>query len=117
MAAADIALAASGTVSLELAAARTPMIIAYDMNWLSRQIIRHMLLTDTVTLVNLVSETRRVPEYLGERCQPNLIAQALTEVQADPTAQLQALDLTMERLGRGGEAPGLRAARAVLARL
>jgi lipid-A-disaccharide synthase len=117
MARADIALAASGTVSLELAAARTPMVIAYDMNWFSRQIISRMLLTDTVTLVDLVSDTRVVPEFLGADCQPDRIAAALLAVQSDPTAQLAALDLTMDRLGRGGDAPGLRAARAVLARL
>lgn len=117
MAAGDVAVAASGTVSLELAAARTPMVIAYDMNWISRRIISRMLLTDTVTLVNLVSETRVVPEFIGADCTPDAIGAALTEVVADPTAQLAALDLTMKRLGRGGEAPGLRAARAVLARL
>jgi lipid-A-disaccharide synthase len=117
MARADIALAASGTVSLELAAVRTPMVIAYDMNWISRQIIRRMLLTDTVTLVNLVSDTRVVPEFIGANCQYDQIAAALLAVQSDPTAQLAALDLTMDRLGRGGDAPGLRAARAVLARL
>lgn len=114
MASADLALAASGTVSLELAAARTPMVIAYDMNWLSRQIIGRMLLTDTVTLVNLVSETRSVPEFIGGACQPDAIADALKAVRAAPDAQLHALDTTMTRLGRGGEAPGLRAARAVL---
>lgn len=117
MACADVALAASGTVSLELAAARTPMVIAYDMSWLSRQIISRMLLTDTVTLVNLVSDTRVVPEFIGTNCQPTPIADALRAVHADPTAQTTALDLTMERLGRGGQAPGLRAAKAVLARL
>ncbi|WP_375281754.1 lipid-A-disaccharide synthase [Pseudooctadecabacter sp.] len=117
MARADLALAASGTVSLELAAARTPMVIAYDMNWISRQIISRMLLTDTVTLVNLVSETRIVPEFIGKDCQPSLIAEALRDVAAAPQAQLSALDLTMTRLGQGGDAPGLRAARAVLARL
>lgn len=117
MAFADAALAASGTVSLELAAARTPMVIAYDMNWISRQIISRMLLTDTVTLVNLVSETRVVPEYIGQACQPDPIAHALSDVINTPTAQLNALDLTMKRLDKGGDPPGLRAARAVLSRL
>ena len=117
MASADVALAASGTVSLELAAVRTPMVIAYDMSWLSRQIISRMLLTDTVTLVNLVSETRVVPEFIGADCTPAPIANALLDVLANPNAQFAALDVTMERLGRGGDAPGLRAARAVLARL
>ena len=112
--AADAALAASGTVSLELAAAGTPMVIAYDMAWLSRQIIGRMLRIDTVTLVNLVSETRVVPEFLGPRCRAELIAPAVLGLIDDPGAQAAALEITMERLGRGGEAPGLRAARAVL---
>ncbi|RNF33737.1 lipid-A-disaccharide synthase [Paracoccus methylarcula] len=116
-AAADLALAASGTVSLELAANRTPMVIGYDMAPISRLIVGMMLRTDTVTLVNLVSETRTVPEFLGRECQPGPMALALQTALEDMTArkaQLDAMDLTMERLGKGGEAPGLRAARSVL---
>ena len=112
--AADVALAASGTVSLELAAAGTPMVIGYRMAWLTMQIMRRMALVDTVTLVNLVSDTRVVPEFLGEACTPAALAVALDRVMADPAPQLAAERLTMERLGQGGEAPGLRAARAVL---
>ena len=112
--AADIALAASGTVSLELAASRTPMVIAYDMSPLSRFIISRMMLVDTVTLVNLVSETCAVPEFIGKACQPEAIVQGIEDVIAAPDAQRAAMDLTMERLGRGGKAPGLRAAKAVL---
>ena len=77
--AADVALAASGTVSLELAANDTPMVIAYDMGWLSRQIIGRMLITDTVTLVNLVTDTRVIPEFIGKNCRADLIATALLE--------------------------------------
>lgn len=111
------ALAASGTVSLELAANRVPMVIGYDMNWLSRWLIGRLLKVDTVTLVNLVSDTREVPEFLGPRCRPDLIAPALAGIIADgPARQAQqsAMDLTMQRLGQGGEPPGLRAARSVL---
>ncbi|MEM6895958.1 MAG: lipid-A-disaccharide synthase [Pseudomonadota bacterium] len=117
LAAADLALAASGTISLELAAAGTPMVIAYDMNWLSRQIIKRKLLIDTVTLVNLVSETRAVPEFIGRECRPEAIARGLDDVLARPETQLSALERTMARLGEGAEAPGLRAARSVLAHL
>ncbi len=113
-AAADAALAASGTVSLELAASDTPMVIAYDMNWISRQIIGRMLKVDTVTLVNLVSDTRTVPEFIGKECQPGPIAEAVLQVLDDPGDQRAAMQTTMERLGKGGEAPGLRAAKAVL---
>lgn len=112
--AADVALAASGTVSLELAAAQTPMVIAYDMAPLSRFIISRMVRVDTVTLVNLVSETRSVPEFIGKACEPARIAPAVAQVMENPEPQRTAMALTMQRLGQGGEAPGLRAARAVL---
>ncbi len=113
-AAADVAVAASGTVSLELAAAGTPMVIAYDMNWLSRQIIGRMLRVDSVTLVNLVSETRVVPEFIGANCQPKPIAAAVLASLDAPDDQMQAMAFTMNRLGRGGLPPGERAAQAVL---
>jgi lipid-A-disaccharide synthase len=115
--AADVAIAASGTVSLELAASATPMVIAYDMNRLTRSLIKRMLRIDTVTLVNLVSDSRHVPEFINQECQPEPIAQAALRVLDAPEAQRQAMAVTMERLGAGGEAPGMRAARAVLARL
>ena len=116
-AAADLSLAASGTVSLELAAQATPMVIAYNLNWLTHQIAQRMVKLDTVTLVNLVSETRAVPECLLNDCRPEKIATALAQVAENPDAQREAMTVTMERLGRGGEAPGLRAARAVLERM
>ncbi len=113
-AAADAALAASGTVSLELAAADTPMVVAYDMGLVSRAIIQRMLVTDSVNLVNLVSETRVVPEFIGTQCKPGPIADALCTVLDDPEPQRAAMAVTMDRLGRGGPPPGRRAARAVL---
>lgn len=115
--AADVALAASGTVSLELAAAGTPMVVAYDMNWISRALIARMLKIDTVTLVNIVTGTHAVPEFLGQACRPGPIAAALLSLLEDAdarAAQIAAGAETMRRLGQGGEAPGLRAARAVL---
>ncbi len=116
-AAADAALAASGTVSLELAAAGTPMVIGYRMNPVSEALISRLMRVDTVTLVNLVSETRAVPEFLGPACRPEALAPALQGLlRPGPAreAQLAAMALTMDRLGASGEAPGLRAARSVL---
>jgi len=112
--AADIALAASGTVSLELAASQTPMVIAYDMNWITRQIVNRMLMIDTVTLVNIVSETRHIPEFIGAECIPADIAKGILSVLENPQGQKAAMALTMKRLGQGSEPPGLRAAKAVL---
>ena len=119
-AAATLALAASGTVSLELAANRVPMVIAHDFNRLTWWLMKRAALIDTVTLVNIVSETRAVPEFLGPACQPAPIAAALDRLLTDPAAraaQDNAANLTMSRLGEGGEPPGLRAARSVLAHL
>lgn len=118
--AATAALAASGTVSLELAASGTPMVIAYDMSWLSWQIISRMMKIDTVTLVNLVAEQKAVPEFLGPACLPGPVGTAFARLMSVPSErmrQAEALELTMRRLGRGGEAPGLRAAKSVLAQV
>ena len=116
--AADVAIAASGTVSLELAANACPMVIAYDMHPVTLWLMRRMAQVDTVTLVNLVSETRVVPEFFGQNCRAARIAPALSRLLTDPQAQAaqrEAMAVTMVRLGQGGEAPGLRAARSVLA--
>ena len=115
--AADAALAASGTVSLELAAAGVPMVIAYRFNALTWMLIRRLVRIDTATLVNLVSDTRAVPEFIGENCRPEKIAPALAELLSGGplrAAEAAAMAKTMDRLGRGGEPPGLRAARSVL---
>lgn len=114
---ANAALAASGTVSLELAAHGCPMVIAYDMHPVTLWLMQRMAKIDTVTLVNLVSETRVIPEFIGKNCRADLIAPALLGVLDDPIRQSQAMQVTMDRLGRGGEDPGLRAARSVVAHL
>jgi lipid-A-disaccharide synthase len=119
-AAADVALAASGTVSLELAANACPMVIAYRLHPISFWLMRRAALIDTVTLVNLVSETRAVPEFLGPDCLAERIAPALLELMHPGPArqaQMDAMTLTMQRLGQGGGPPGLRAARSVLSAL
>jgi lipid-A-disaccharide synthase len=117
-AASSAALAASGTVSLELAAAGTPMVIAYDGNPVTAFIVRRLVRIDTATLVNLVTETRAVPEFLFENCTAERITPAVRSLLADPAAaagQRAAAARAMDLLGRGSESPGLRAARSVLA--
>jgi lipid-A-disaccharide synthase len=117
-AAADMAIAASGTVSLELAANGCPMVIAYDMHPLTLWLMRRAAQVDTVTLVNLVANSRTVPEFIGKDCRADLIAPAVLDLLAagspKAAAQRGAMAVTMQRLGRGGEPPGLRAARSVL---
>ncbi len=114
---AEMALAASGTVSLELAASDTPMVIAYDVNPVTRWLATRLITLDTVTLVNLVSETRAIPECLGSACTPDRIAACLQALHASPEARLaqrQAMQMTMARLGAEYTPPGLRAAQSVM---
>ncbi len=112
---ADVAIAASGTVSLELAANACPMVIAYDMHPFSLWLMRRAALIDTVTLVNLVSETRTVPEFIGSSCRPDLIAPTvLALMHTRGAGQKAAMHTTLLRLGLGDTPPGLRAARSVL---
>ena len=109
------AFAASGTVSLDLAREGVPMVIGYDFNRITRMLLKRMVRTDTFTLVNLVSETRAVPEFLGPAFKAPQMAATLARVLDEPGPQKAAMSTTMARLGAGGEAPGLRAARSVIA--
>jgi lipid-A-disaccharide synthase len=119
-AAADLALAASGTVSLELAAMGTPMVIAYRFNWLTTRIVKKKVRLDTATLVNILTDTMAVPEFLFEACTAGNITPKVLQMLEDKSLrneQQAAADKALDLLGRGGAAPGLRAAKAVLATL
>jgi len=117
-AAADAALAASGTVSLELARACCPMIIAYKASALTAWIARHFLLTVRfASIVNLLLDRALIPEYLQENCRPELLARAVAALLAEPEAgraQVAGAAAAMTALGLGGAPPSLRAARAIL---
>lgn len=111
------ALAASGTVSLELTAAGTPMVIGYRMNWLTGYLTKRALKISTVTLVNLVTDTRAVPEFLLTDCRADLIYPAVKDLltsELHREAQAASGARAMALLGKGGDAPGMRAARSVL---
>ncbi len=116
-AAADLALAASGTVSLELARAKTPMVIAYKFNWFTTRIVKKKVNLASATLINLLTKTTAVPEFLFEDCVPEKIAPCVLSYLEDEharVAQIKAGDEAMSLLGAADDAPGLRAARAVL---
>ena len=116
-AAADAALAASGTVALELAIAALPMVIAYKAHALTAWAARRMILVPYVCLVNLILDTEAVPEFIQERCRPGLLAEAVARLLDDPEiaqAQTIAARRAVALLGLGGAAPSERAARVVL---
>ena len=110
----DLALAASGTVSLELAANNTPMVIGYDMSYFSRQIVQLMMLTNTVTLVNLITGNRHIPECIGVNFNSDKLFLELVRIYSNRKNQLKDFATTMNLLGRDDIAPNDRAANSLI---
>ncbi len=76
-AAAQIALAASGTVALELAAANVPMVISYKTSWFTAFIVRRLIKIPYVSMPNILLKKHVVPEFIQETCQSDLLCAAL----------------------------------------
>lgn len=116
-AAADLALAASGTVALELAMAGTPSVTVYKMNPLTGWIARRLVRVPYVNLVNILLDRQVVTELLLEDCRAELVAPAVAELLADRgarEAQGKSLAEAVRRLGQGGIPPSKRAGQVVL---
>ena len=116
-AAADAALAASGSVTLELAVAKTPTVIAYKANPLTALLARRLIRVRYINLVNLILDRQALPEFLQENCRPEKLAAALAGIFADDAArraQRDAFDEVLQRLGLGGPPPSEKAAEIVL---
>ncbi len=79
LAACDVTLIASGTATLEAALFKRPMVIAYNMNWLSWQIMRRKQLQPWVGLPNILCGDFVVPEFLQEAASANALAQAVLD--------------------------------------
>ncbi|MGI9392665.1 MAG: lipid-A-disaccharide synthase [Parvibaculales bacterium] len=82
-AASNLALAASGTVALELALARIPMVIAYKMSFLNQFLLSRLASIPSVVLPNLIVGKPIIEEFLGRRCKPNLICHSLLQLMED----------------------------------
>jgi len=116
-AASSAALAASGSVALELAMARLPMVVGYRLNPLTERILDRILRVRQVNLVNLLLERPLVSELLGPNCTPERLAAAIAELTRDErvrAAHRQGYDEVRRCLEAGGLSPSLRAADQVL---
>jgi lipid-A-disaccharide synthase len=116
-AASNAALAASGTVALELAMARLPAVIAYRINPLTHAYVSRVVKVDYANLVNVVLKREAVPELLQYDCTPEKLAPAveiLLDDKAASAAQIAACQEALHVLGYGGVSPSLRAADEVL---
>jgi lipid-A-disaccharide synthase len=111
------ALAKSGTVTLELALAGVPMVVAYKVSLIEEAVARLAVTVPSVVLANLVLGENVVPEILQRDCTATALADALRPLLHDsPERRLQlaafaGLDATMEI---GNAIPSRRAAEIVL---
>jgi lipid-A-disaccharide synthase len=105
-AAADAALAKSGTTTLEAALADVPMVVAYKVHPLTWHMFQRLRTVRWVSLVNLVAEREVVPELLQDRAAAGPLAEALRPLldPRDPVtiAQREGLALVRQRLGAPG---------------
>ena len=112
------ALAASGTVTLELALAGVPMVAGYKVNAIEAMIARRVLQVSSVLLPNIILGRNAVPEFLQEDCTPENLAGALAPLLtggAERDAQLAALTQIDEAMRvPGAESPSAKAADIVL---
>jgi lipid-A-disaccharide synthase len=87
LAAADLALVASGTATLETALFKTPMVIAYRQSPITWALMRQMLYLPYVGMPNILAGERLVPELLQDQATPANLAGALLTLLRDTAAQ------------------------------
>ncbi|WP_269713409.1 lipid-A-disaccharide synthase [Caulobacter sp. NIBR2454] len=117
MVAGTVALACSGTVTIELALAGVPMVVGYRVGNITHAILKHLILTPWITLFNIAARDFVAPELIQSECTGPKLAAEIEKRVADPglrrrqvEKQFQALDL----MGRGGPDPADAAAKAIL---
>ena len=117
-AAATAALAASGTVTLELAIAGLPAVVTNRMGTISTALFRLILKNRYFSLPNLVLDAEAMPEMFFGKCNADAIVPALVtllESEGARSAQKFALEEAVERITPpGGLSPSDMAARAIM---
>ena len=116
-AASNAALAASGTVAVELAVAGVTTVIAYRVSGLSAAVARRMIRVRFASLVNILLDREVQPEFLQGRCRPDRLARKLGELLYDPVAreaQLQGTREAVDMLSPKDAVPSRKAAEVLL---
>ncbi|HEX7966701.1 MAG TPA: lipid-A-disaccharide synthase [Stellaceae bacterium] len=117
-AASDAALAASGTVALELAMARLPAVVAYRVSGLTAWLVGRMVKVKYMHLLNLILDHAVVPELRQQDVNPERLGREIERLLTDPAAreeQVAQCQEALQRLGLGELSPSRRAADEVLA--
>lgn len=116
-AASDAALAASGTVSTELALAEVPMVIGYRLGWFTYWIFKRLIVAPYMSLINLIERKAVIPEYAQDSLTPEDIAEEIELLLTDKQAaadQVAGYRSALEAMGLGAAPPSERAAQAIL---
>jgi lipid-A-disaccharide synthase len=116
-AASRVALAASGTVALELAMARLPMTVAYRLSPVTELLLNRVFKVGQVNLINLILGRELVTEHVRGDRSPARLAATLIELIGDErvrAAHLEGYGEAIQRLGSGDLSPSLKAADKIL---
>jgi len=112
---ADAALAASGTVTLELGLSGVPMVVAYRVSKIE-EVLKYLIKAPSIVLTNLVLGENVIPELIQWDCTPERLADALLPLLSDTPErqrQIEAFGKLDTLMKIGDEAPSERAARIV----
>lgn len=96
LAAADIALVASGTAALEAALFKTPMVVAYRQSPITWALMRRLLYLPYVSLPNILAGEMLVPELLQDAASPAALAGALLDLLRDTAARTRQVERFVE---------------------
>lgn len=105
LAAADCAIVASGTATVEAALLGTPMVVVYRVSRLSASILRRMIRTPFFSMVNLIAGKRVVPELIQDDFTPAAVEAQIRRLLDSPTtrnAMKSRLADVRAKLGPGG---------------
>jgi lipid-A-disaccharide synthase len=115
LASADLALVASGTITVQAALHECPMVVVYRLSPITYRLGRPFVHVDTFAMANLVARRRVVPELIQQDFTPAAVAREALAVLQDPAAASRVrADLRAVRARLGGPGASRRAAQAVL---
>jgi lipid-A-disaccharide synthase len=118
IAAADMAFVKSGTVTLEVAMAHTPMLIAYRIHPLSAWYVKRKSLIKHVNLISIIQKQEIFPEFLQDNCNPLMLATAASNILADSKhrefQQAQTTEALKQFIPLNGQHPSELACRVVI---
>lgn len=98
IAASNLAIVKSGTVALEVAMCKTPMVVGYRVNPLSAWMMKRMITTKYANLINILLNNEVIPELLQEHCTPLMLANAASNLLQYPELQTQQRESAIQAL-------------------